>query len=125
MAQAYIFVYGTLRRGSNNESARLLQDQTRFIGDARMKGRLYGLGRYPGAVAAIKPDDWVRGEVYLFDTTSSLLQTLDDYEGSDFERALTSVQLDDGHKKECWVYLYVGRTPGRLIESGDWLKEPI
>jgi gamma-glutamylcyclotransferase (GGCT)/AIG2-like uncharacterized protein YtfP len=125
MAQAYIFVYGTLRRGSNNQSARLLQDQTRFIGNARMPGRLYGLGRYPGAVAAIKPDEWVRGEVYLFDISSSLMETLDEYEGSDFERALASVQLDDGHKKECWVYLYVGKTAGRLIESGDWLKESI
>src|SRR6202044_2915740 len=108
-----------------NESARLLQDQTRYIGDARMKGRLYGLGRYPGAVPAVKPDHWVRGEVYLFDASSNLLETLDDYEGSEFERALSSVQLDDGKKIECWVYLYVGRTPGRLIESGDWLKEPI
>ena len=125
MAQAYIFVYGTLRRGSKNESARLLQDQTRFIGDARMPGRLWGLGRYPGAVAAVQKDEWIRGEVYMFDTSSSLMQTLDDYEGSDFERALASVQLDDGQKKECWVYLYVGRTAGRLIESGDWLKESI
>ena len=125
MAQAYIFVYGTLRRGSKNESARLLQDQARFFADASMQGRLYGLGRYPGAVPAVKPDEWVRGEVYLFDPSSSLMQTLDDYEGSDFERALSSVQLDDGKKMECWVYLYVGRKAGRLIESGDWLKEPI
>ena len=121
MARANLFVYGTLRRGSNNEPARLLQGQARFTGHARMAGRLYGLGRYPGAVPAINKDEFVRGEVYQVDDPDRLLETLDEYEGADFERAIASVQLDDGGKVECWVYLYVARKPGRLIESGDWL----
>ncbi|HUA18802.1 MAG TPA: gamma-glutamylcyclotransferase family protein [Bryobacteraceae bacterium] len=125
MPASYLFVYGTLRRGSNNESARLLQGQSRFVGNARMQGRLYGLGRYPGAVAAVNPGEWVRGEVYNMDDATRLLAALDDYEGSDFERAVATVQLDDGSKVECWVYLYVGKTPGRLIASGDWFSEPV
>jgi len=125
MATPYLFVYGTLRRGSNNESARLLQGQSRFVGNAQMQGRLYGLGRYPGAVAAANPGEWVRGEVYNMDQPTRLLAALDDYEGSDFERAVATVQLDDGSKQDCWVYLYVGKAPGRLIVSGDWFTESI
>jgi len=105
--------------------ARLLQGQARFIGDARMQDRLYGFGRFPGAVPAAHPDEWVRGEVYRMDDSTGLLAVLDEYEGSDFERAISSIQLDEGQTIECWVYLYVGRLPGRLIESGDWLAEPI
>jgi gamma-glutamylcyclotransferase (GGCT)/AIG2-like uncharacterized protein YtfP len=121
----HLFVYGTLRRGSNNEVARLLQGQARFVGNARMQGRLWGLGRYPGAVPAANRDEWVRGEVYQMDDPTGLLAVLDEYEGFDFERGISSVQLDEGRTIECWVYLYAGKTPGRLIESGDWLTEPI
>jgi gamma-glutamylcyclotransferase (GGCT)/AIG2-like uncharacterized protein YtfP len=121
----HLFVYGTLRRGSNNEPARLLQGQARFIGNARMQGRLYGLGRYPGAVPASKQGEWVRGEVYQMDDSAGLLAALDEYEGSSFERAISSVQTEEGRTMECWVYLYVGKTPGRLIGSGDWLADPV
>ena len=121
MAAANLFVYGTLRRGSNNEPARLLQGQAHFVGHGRMQGRLYGLGRYPGAVPPVTKEDWVRGEVYKMDDFTALKEVLDEYEGADFERAITSVKLDDGGTVECWVYWYVARKPGRLIESGDWL----
>ena len=86
-----------------------------------MQGRLYGLGRYPGAVPPVTKEDWVRGEVYKMDDFTALKEVLDEYEGADFERAITSVKLDDGGTVECWVYWYVARKPGRLIESGDWL----
>jgi gamma-glutamylcyclotransferase (GGCT)/AIG2-like uncharacterized protein YtfP len=121
----HLFVYGTLRRGSNIQEARLLQGRARFVGDARMPGRLYGLGRYPGAVPAAKDGEWICGEVYKMEDSAGLLSVLDEYEGSSFERAVSSVHTDSGKTIECWVYLYVGRTPGRLIESGDWLSEPL
>ena len=90
-----------------------------------MPGRLYGLGRYPGAVPAVNQGESVRGEVYNMDDPAPLLAALDDYEGRDFERAIATVQLDDGQKMDCWVYLYVGKTPGPLIASGDWFTEPV
>jgi gamma-glutamylcyclotransferase (GGCT)/AIG2-like uncharacterized protein YtfP len=121
----HLFVYGTLRRGSKHEMARLLQGQAHFVGTGRMPGRLYGLGRFPGAVAAANAEEWVRGEVYRLDDSASLLKVLDEYEGADFERGISSIQMDEGRTTECWVFLYVGKLPGRLIESGDWLAEPI
>jgi gamma-glutamylcyclotransferase (GGCT)/AIG2-like uncharacterized protein YtfP len=113
----YLFVYGTLRRGCDNEYARLLAERGQFIGAANVAGRLYDFGRYPGARPA---NDSVVGEIFHID--ESLLAALDDYEGSEYERAVVSATLDDGRTIDCWIYWYVGTTPGRLIASGDWLN---
>jgi gamma-glutamylcyclotransferase (GGCT)/AIG2-like uncharacterized protein YtfP len=106
-----LFVYGTLRRGSESQFARLLAEQGRFMGVARVPGRLYDLGSYPGAVASNQPDQWIHGEVFSVD--SALLTALDEYEGMEFERAIVPTL-------GCWIYWYVGSDPGRLIPSGDW-----
>jgi gamma-glutamylcyclotransferase (GGCT)/AIG2-like uncharacterized protein YtfP len=108
----HLFVYGTLRRGCDNRYARLLAEQGRFVGVARIPGRLYDLGSYPGAVASDQPDQWIHGEVFSVD--NALLTALDEYEGAEFERAMVPAI-------GCWIYWYVGSAPGRLIASGDWL----
>ena len=59
------------------------------------------------------------GEVHRF-SDPQLLALLDEYEGSEFSRAVASVQTDDSGTIDCWIYWYVGPTAGRLIESGDW-----
>ena len=109
----YLFVYGTLRRGCDNEYARLLAERGQFIGTANVSGRLYDFGPYPGARAE---SGSVAGEIFQID--ESLLATLDEYEGPEFERAITRTSRD----VDCWIYWYVGPTEGRLIASGDWLK---
>jgi gamma-glutamylcyclotransferase (GGCT)/AIG2-like uncharacterized protein YtfP len=113
----HLFVYGTLRRGCENEFARRLSEQGHFVGVARVPGRLYDLGHYPGARPA---NDSVAGEIFYVD--ESLLAALDDYEGSEFERAIVSAQMDGARTLECWIYWYAGPANGRLIASGDWLK---
>jgi gamma-glutamylcyclotransferase (GGCT)/AIG2-like uncharacterized protein YtfP len=84
---------------------------------ARVPGRLYDFGAYPGARPA---NESLVGEIFHID--ESLLAALDDYEGSEFERATVPATLDDGRSIDCWIYWYVGSAPGRLIASGDWLK---
>jgi gamma-glutamylcyclotransferase (GGCT)/AIG2-like uncharacterized protein YtfP len=113
----HLFVYGTLRKGSNNKFARLLAEQSQFVATARVSGRLYDLGRYPGARPA---NDSVAGEVFHID--ESLLVVLDDYEGPEFERAIVSAQMDDGRALDCWIYWYIGADSGCLIASGDWFR---
>jgi gamma-glutamylcyclotransferase (GGCT)/AIG2-like uncharacterized protein YtfP len=108
-----LFVYGTLRRGSENQFARLLAEQGHFMGLARVPGRLYDLGLYPGAIASNQPDQWIQGEIFSVD--SALLTALDEYEGPEFERAMAPTI-------DCWIYWYVGSAPGRLIASGDWSR---
>src|SRR5580692_7203168 len=44
----YLFVYGTLRKGSGNPHARRLAEHAEWAGPGRIPGRLYRLGRYPG-----------------------------------------------------------------------------
>jgi gamma-glutamylcyclotransferase (GGCT)/AIG2-like uncharacterized protein YtfP len=83
------------------------------VGVARVPGRLYDLGSYPGAVASDQPGEWIHGEVFSLD--DALLTSLDEYEGAEFERVMVPTI-------GCWIYWYVGRAPGRLIVSGDWLN---
>jgi gamma-glutamylcyclotransferase (GGCT)/AIG2-like uncharacterized protein YtfP len=119
----HLFVYGTLRRGSNNEFARMLADRAQFTGSARVLGRLYDFGRYPGAVSCDESSNpsghWIKGEVWRVDDPG-LLFSLDDYEGAEYERAITPAQLEDGRTIDCWIYWYVGPATGRPVASGDW-----
>jgi gamma-glutamylcyclotransferase (GGCT)/AIG2-like uncharacterized protein YtfP len=110
----YLFVYGTLRRGSDNKFALMLADRAQFVAAARVQGLLYDFGPYPGAV---KGDRWIHGEVHRVDDPE-LLTLLDEYEGPEYERAMVSVT----GIQECWIYWYVGAETGRLIVSGDWLN---
>jgi gamma-glutamylcyclotransferase (GGCT)/AIG2-like uncharacterized protein YtfP len=109
----YLFVYGTLRRGCDNQYARLLAEQGRFVSVARVPGRIYDLGSYPGAAPSDQPDEWIHGEVFSLD--DALLTALDEYEGAEFKRAMVPAI-------GCWIYWYVGSDTGRAIASGDWLK---
>ena len=119
---ACLFVYGTLRRASAHEFARLLRARATYLGQARMPGRLYQLTRYPGAVLSDRPEEWVRGEVFQLDGRD-VLAALDDYEGADFQRVVTSIHLEDGRQIEAWVYVYRGPEQGTRIASGDWFGE--
>lgn len=108
MDQPRLFVYGTLRRGSPNKYADLLQANAQFLGNASMRGRLYQFPNYPGAVLSDQPDEWVPGELYQLQNLS-ILSTLDEYEGSEFERVKITVSLDKGPALETWVYLFRGK----------------
>lgn len=93
----------------------MLADRAQMVGTARVAGLLYDLGSYPGAVPSDQPDHWVHGEMWRLDDPQ-LLPLLDEYEGAEFKRAVTSVRT-----VECWIYWYVGEAQGRLIPEGDWL----
>ena len=104
MEQPRLFVYGTLRRGSPNKFADLFHANAQFLGNARMRGRLHQLSSYTGAVLSEEAGDWVPGELFhLHDP--SILRTLDEYEGAEFERVQITVSLEDGQDLETWVYV--------------------
>ena len=91
----------------------MLADRGQFIGTAKVTGRIYDFGPYPGARPGTGS---VTGEIFQID--ESLLGTLDEYEGPEFERAITPTSRDI----DCWIYWYSGLAEGRVIASGDWLK---
>ena len=122
MDPSHLFVYGTLRRGSRHKFARLLHAHAQFAGNARIPGRLYRLGAYPGAVSSNQVGEWIRGELYRIQDPRWILAALDGYEGPQFERVKLEAHLDSGARIEAWVYLLRGTPSGARIRSGDWLR---
>jgi gamma-glutamylcyclotransferase (GGCT)/AIG2-like uncharacterized protein YtfP len=103
MQQPRLFVYGTLRRGSPNTFAKLLEANSRFLGNARMRGRLHQFSNYPGVVLSDQPGEFVQGELLELQDPR-ILVVLDEYEGFEFQRVPVTVSLDDGQELEAWVY---------------------
>jgi gamma-glutamylcyclotransferase (GGCT)/AIG2-like uncharacterized protein YtfP len=124
-----IFVYGTLLRNIPGTKFHLLAPYARFLGSARIRGRLYDLGEYPGVVPAIGEAHWVQGEVYAIDGSADVWEQLDAYEGCgsmdpiphEFERAATEAVMNDGTCLTVWMYVYLRSVNGRReIASGDY-----
>jgi gamma-glutamylcyclotransferase (GGCT)/AIG2-like uncharacterized protein YtfP len=131
-ATPLLFVYGTLRRDSHHPMSRLLALHADYLGAGQLNGRLYRLGRYPGAVISQHPSDWVRGDIYAMKVPQALLARMDRYEGLDigrrrlgeYQRAIVAIRLDDGSIRQAWVYLY--KPPIKRIKrmvTGDYLRQ--
>ena len=122
----HLFVYGTLMRASRSRYARILQARAQFVGEAWTPGRLYNLGRFPGAVFDSGCASRVQGELFLL-RHRVLLAALDAYEGCGgqgtkpdlFYRDVVDVRAANGGKFPAWVYPFAGTISGRpLIASG-------
>ena len=119
----YLFVYGTLRRAALERAHELLAGRATLIGMGCFQGRLYDLGRYPGAVASTNRTDRVYGEIYRLRQSAAVFERLDRYEGEYFARRWMRVRHGTGDKIFSWVYLYRGRVKdAQRIRSGDYLK---
>jgi len=105
--------------------------QLRKIGPAHVRGRLFDLGEYPGAILDVNAETKIEGEVFELPTDPSVLAELDAYEGYEladptrslFIRVKSSAQLSDGRDVESWIYVY-NRDPGKapLITDGNYRK---
>ncbi len=86
-----------------------------------LAGRLYRVKSYPGIRLRDQTDDWVVGDLFRVRDPATL-SALDEYEGSEYRRVLTTAVLENGDETRCWVYEYIGRvTEERRIVSGDWM----
>lgn len=116
-----LFVYGTLRRGAAMHG--LLEGRVRYVGPARVAGRLLDLGAFPALATPADPEDRVRGDLFAIAaaTRDVLLDTLDRYEGDRFERERAVVEGPSG-ETEAWLYRWRGDPTGRRqIPGGDYL----
>lgn len=128
MTAQYLFVYGTLKRRSRHPMARRLAQSARYVGAARIAGRLYNLGRFPGLKEPRLHEDWVQGDIYeLGENSLVLLREMDAYENAEsppptpYERLLTPATLDDGRELSAWVYWYRGHVDeANFIASGSY-----
>ena len=122
----HLFVYGTLMRASRSPYAQLLRARAEFVGEGWTPGRLYHLGRFPGAVFGDDVSSRVYGELFLL-RSGALLTALDAYEGCSgqgtrpdlFYRDVVEARLVRGGRAPAWVYPFAGPVQGRpLIASG-------
>lgn len=127
-----LFVYGSLRSGFHHPAYEYISKYFKLLSEARVKGRLYDMGSYPGAVPA-SDDVYIIGELYDLknpEDFSWAIEQLDAYEGVDpeegeepiYKRELTEVVYGD-KKTTAWIYWYVADLGERsAIASGDILQ---
>jgi len=122
-----LFVYGTLL-DEHNQYGIYLRDNSSFYANGKLKGKLYHLGEYPGAV--LGGDDYIYGVILQMDNAVEALSLIDIYEGfgedqpqpNEFIRVLTKAETDTG-PVECWIYLYdLSVDESRLIPGGRYHK---
>ncbi|MDO3641194.1 gamma-glutamylcyclotransferase [Mucilaginibacter sp. L3T2-6] len=126
----YLFVYGTLLDRQNQFGA-YLNDNCIFYADGKMRGKLYDLGEYPGAVLTDEENKFIHGKIFHLNNIKRVLKILDDYEGFGPEQEqpnlFTRVLIDAdtfNKKMKCWVYLYNLPVKGfNEIESGIYILE--
>jgi gamma-glutamylcyclotransferase (GGCT)/AIG2-like uncharacterized protein YtfP len=127
------FVYGTLRKGDDNDITQLLP-APEFIGLASIAGTMYHLGAYPGVTLGSTTSGasgelgQIVGEVYA--VSQELEKKLDaiesEYPAQPDEYAKRQIQVNlQGKIRDCFVYeINPAYTVGKpIIASGDWVKD--
>jgi gamma-glutamylcyclotransferase (GGCT)/AIG2-like uncharacterized protein YtfP len=138
-------VYGTLRTDHESPWSRYLHQFVERVGPAKISGKLYHVTatrdfHYPALrpLADGEAERWVVGDILRFKKGALALQStgpgkgplldvLDAYETSEYERGFVTAQLvggaDAGQVFNCFTYWWVASVEGLpLIESGDFLN---
>lgn len=130
----YLFVYGTLRRDSNNEMYKLLARHAEFYSDAWFCGKLFRVTYYPCAIPSDNPEDKIYGELYKLKDPEFLMEKLDDYEECsdkypdprEYVREKKLINTAMGNCIEAWIYIY-NRPVNDLmqIKSGNFFEDVV
>jgi gamma-glutamylcyclotransferase (GGCT)/AIG2-like uncharacterized protein YtfP len=110
----YLFTYGTLQPGRAPAEIAPAVATLQRVGAGRLRGLLYDLGEYPGAVPDETAATEISGTVMRLPADEGALRQLDEYEEfnpaspekSLFVRRLYMVRLDSGTMLQCWIYVY-------------------
>jgi gamma-glutamylcyclotransferase (GGCT)/AIG2-like uncharacterized protein YtfP len=128
----HLFVYGSLRSGFRSPAYEYISRFFHFVGEARVRGRLFDMGMYPAGIPSFE-DSFITGELYNIKNPSEFswaIGQLDDYEGVAVEpdeiqlykREVADVITHDSITP-AWIYWYNGDVTGRqLIASGDLMQ---
>jgi gamma-glutamylcyclotransferase (GGCT)/AIG2-like uncharacterized protein YtfP len=127
-----LFVYGSLRSGFHSPVYDYIRRYFDFIGEGRVKGKIFDMGDY-GAAVPCEEEAYIIGELYQAKNAGEFpyaIGQLDDYEGIGgepgepdlFRRDLTNVFLSDA-VIQSWIYWFNGDVSGKSsIASGDMLE---
>jgi gamma-glutamylcyclotransferase (GGCT)/AIG2-like uncharacterized protein YtfP len=110
----YLFAYGTLIPELAPAFMRLVLKSFVPKAKGKVKGKLYDLGEFPGAVLDSRSRTSIRGQIFEIPDDPIVLAKLDDYEEFDpsnpdtslFVRRKRMVQSEDGNRYSCWIYEY-------------------
>ena len=129
MKSTFLFVYGSLI-DEDNEFAIYLKGNSAFYSPGKVKGKLYDIGEYPGAILSAEDDAYIYGNILRIDTPEKVFKVVDDYEGyggeqswpNEFRRVLTYIETEIG-SINCWIYVYNLPVNGlRYIKSGRYIR---
>jgi gamma-glutamylcyclotransferase (GGCT)/AIG2-like uncharacterized protein YtfP len=124
-----LFIYGTLLN-EDNEYARYLKENSILYSSGKLRGKLFDIGEYPGAVLSANSDDYVCGSIIEINNPEKVMSVIDDYEGfgkeqaqpNEFIRVLAEIEMQTG-TVTCWTYLYNLPADGlKEIEKGRYIK---
>ena len=131
MQRLRLFSYGTLITGAlSSRIDALIADHCIAQWEGWVRGRLFDLGSYPGAVPAARRGERVHGRVLELQRPGQVLPLIDQYEGYDPRAPHKSLYLREvvrvspangGPPVEACIYWLNQRPPGRQrIDSGDY-----
>jgi gamma-glutamylcyclotransferase (GGCT)/AIG2-like uncharacterized protein YtfP len=127
----YLFSYGTLQPGLAPGEIAPSVSQMREVGKGVVRGTLYDLGDYPGAILDPLSELEILGTVYRLPLDEEVLRRIDAYEAyypespekSLFLRMVCPVKFDKGRTLPCWIYVYNGSTAGApILRNGQFLR---
>lgn len=127
----YIFVYGTLMKGMDNDhlfAAYVINRETAYI-----QGKLYHLMThgYP-ALTVTEQGNSIKGELVEVGNAAAALTVLDHLEGYQglnhpqnlFNRIVTQVRRDNGEVIDAYVYVWQDAKQiakiGKIVTTGNW-----
>jgi gamma-glutamylcyclotransferase (GGCT)/AIG2-like uncharacterized protein YtfP len=123
----YLFAYGTLQPEFVPPTIAHAVARLHPIGRGFIRGVLYDLGGYPGAVLDPSTEKTIGGLVLQLPEDANVLRDIDAYEEFDpdvpersqFIRVLRPVVLATGGTLQCWIYVY-NRNPSsaRIFSDG-------
>ncbi|HTX75571.1 MAG TPA: gamma-glutamylcyclotransferase family protein [Terracidiphilus sp.] len=123
----FLFAYGTLQPGLVPSELVPLVARLSVVARGSIRGILYDLGGYPGAVIDPRAEGCIHGVVYRLPEDPDIFSELDSYEEFDpdapaeslFRRILHPVATDGNSDLDCWLYVY-NRDPGSatILKSG-------
>lgn len=125
----HLFVYGTLEPAHAPTEIAVAVRRLRPVGSGSVRGRLYDLGEYPGAIVSRTSRSVISGKVFELPEDDQVLSSIDTYEGFDpdhpqdslFVRKRWPVTLADGSRMTCWIYTYNRKLgDARLNTSGSY-----
>jgi gamma-glutamylcyclotransferase (GGCT)/AIG2-like uncharacterized protein YtfP len=108
-----LFVYGTLKKGFDNQFATELSANSDYYGTGYFSGELYLCDWFPAALYLPESKAKVYGEIYALRDKARMLSILDEYEeiavepeNSLYIRKVIPVLNCHNIEVPCYVYLY-------------------